>query len=79
MITELGTSEIKQALDLVNRVFSEFVAIDYSEQGNKTFNCTIINIRKSGKSRPTTRLRVALSELVRRRGRTAQLERLRLR
>ena len=38
MIKELGKTEIKQALDLVNRVFSEFVAVDYSEQGNKTFN-----------------------------------------
>jgi GNAT superfamily N-acetyltransferase len=38
MIKELGKNEIKQALDLVNRVFSEFVAVDYSEQGNKTFN-----------------------------------------
>ena len=38
MIRELGKNEIEQALDLVNRVFSEFVAEDYSEQGNKTFN-----------------------------------------
>jgi predicted GNAT family N-acyltransferase len=38
MIRELGKNEIRQALDLVNRVFSEFVAVDYSEQGNKTFN-----------------------------------------
>jgi GNAT superfamily N-acetyltransferase len=38
MIMELGKAEIKQALDLVNPVFSEFVAVDYSEQGNKTFN-----------------------------------------
>ena len=38
MIKELGKNEIKQALDLVNRVFTEFVAVDYSEQGNKTFN-----------------------------------------
>jgi len=38
MIKEVGKDEIKQALDLVNRVFSEFVAVDYSEQGNKTFN-----------------------------------------
>ena len=28
---------MKEALDLVNAVFSEFVAVDYSEQGQKTF------------------------------------------
>jgi len=38
MIKKLTKNEIKQALDLVNRVFSEFVAVDYSEQGNKSFN-----------------------------------------
>ena len=38
MIKEVGKNDLKQALDLVNRVFSEFVAVDYSEQGNKTFN-----------------------------------------
>ena len=38
MIKELSKNDIQQALDLVNRVFSEFVAIDYSEQGKKTFN-----------------------------------------
>ena len=38
MINELGKNDIRQALDLVNRVFSEFVAVDYSEQGNKTFS-----------------------------------------
>ena len=38
MIKELGKNEIKQALELVNRVFAEFVAVDYSEQGNKTFH-----------------------------------------
>ena len=38
LIKELGKDDIKQALDLVNKVFSEFVAVDYSEQGNKTFN-----------------------------------------
>jgi len=37
MIKELVKNDIWQALDLVNRVFSEFVAIEYSEQGNKTF------------------------------------------
>ena len=38
MIKEICKSEIKQALDLVNRVFAEFVAVDYSERGNKSFN-----------------------------------------
>jgi GNAT superfamily N-acetyltransferase len=38
MIKEVGKAGLIQALDLVNRVFSEFVAVDYSEQGNKTFN-----------------------------------------
>ena len=38
MIRELGKNDIKQALELVNRVFTEFVAVDYSEQGNKTFH-----------------------------------------
>jgi len=38
MINELGKNDIRQALDLVNRVFTEFVAVDYSEQGSKTFS-----------------------------------------
>ena len=37
MIKEVGKVDLKQAFDLVNEVFSEFVAVDYSEQGNKTF------------------------------------------
>jgi predicted GNAT family N-acyltransferase len=37
MIKEVGKSDLKQALDLVNNVFSEFVAIDYSEHGINTF------------------------------------------
>jgi len=37
MIKEVGKQDVKQALNLVNEVFSEFVAVDYSEQGNKTF------------------------------------------
>ena len=37
MIKAIGKEDLKQALDLVNDVFSEFVAIDYSEQGNNTF------------------------------------------
>ena len=38
MIKELKKDEIRQALELVNRVFSEFVAVDYSQQGRKSFN-----------------------------------------
>ena len=37
MIREIDKKDLKQALDLVNAVFSEFVAVDYSEQGNQTF------------------------------------------
>ena len=37
MIKEIDKSNLKQALDLVNEVFSEFVAADYSEQGIATF------------------------------------------
>jgi hypothetical protein len=35
MIKEISKNDLKKALDLVNRVFSEFVAVDYSEQGVK--------------------------------------------
>ena len=38
MIKEIGKDELRQVLDLVNKVFSEFVAVDYSEQGRKTFS-----------------------------------------
>ena len=37
MVKEVPRKDIKQAIDLVNRVFSEFVAADYSEQGKHTF------------------------------------------
>ena len=37
MIKEVGKNDLKQALDLVNDVFTEFVAADYSEQGKDTF------------------------------------------
>ena len=37
MIKEVDDKSLQQALDLVNRVFSEFVAVDYSEQGLNTF------------------------------------------
>jgi predicted GNAT family N-acyltransferase len=37
MIKEINSNNLKQALDLVNKVFSEFVAVDYSEQGKNTF------------------------------------------
>ena len=38
MIKEVSKKDLKQALDLVNQVFHEFVAIDYSEQGIKSFD-----------------------------------------
>ena len=38
MIKEVDKNNLKQALGLVNRVFSEFVADDYSEQGKKSFH-----------------------------------------
>ena len=37
MIKEVSKNDLRQALDLVNKVFSEFVAVDYSEQGKETF------------------------------------------
>lgn len=37
MIKEIDSKDLKQAIDLVNAVFSEFVAVDYSEQGRNTF------------------------------------------
>ena len=37
MIKEVSEKDLQRALDLVNRVFSEFVAVDYSEQGRSTF------------------------------------------
>ncbi|MCL2697830.1 MAG: GNAT family N-acetyltransferase [Oscillospiraceae bacterium] len=37
MIKEIGSNDLEQALDLVNKVFSEFVAVDYSERGKNTF------------------------------------------
>ena len=37
MIKEVDDKDLQRALDLVNRVFSEFVAVDYSEQGRNTF------------------------------------------
>jgi predicted GNAT family N-acyltransferase len=38
LIKEVGKKDLKQAIELVNNVFSEFVAVDYSEQGKRTFN-----------------------------------------
>ena len=38
MIKEIGREDFKEALDLVNRVFTEFVAIDYGDAGRKTFH-----------------------------------------
>ena len=37
MIKEIEGKDLKQAIDLVNKVFSEFVAVEYSEQGRNTF------------------------------------------
>ena len=37
IIKEITKENLKQALVLVNEVFSEFVAVDYSEQGRNTF------------------------------------------
>lgn len=37
MIKEIDALDLERALELVNRVFSEFVAVDYSEQGRATF------------------------------------------
>lgn len=37
-IVEVGKDDLKEAIGLVNRVFSEFVAVDYSEQGRRTFS-----------------------------------------
>jgi len=37
MVKEVPTQDVPRALNLVNCVFSEFVAIDYSEQGRNTF------------------------------------------
>ncbi len=37
MIKEIGRKDIREALDLVNNVFAEFVAKDYSEEGKQTF------------------------------------------
>jgi len=37
MIKEVPAKDVPQAIDLVNRVFAEFVAVDYGEQGRNTF------------------------------------------
>ena len=37
MIKEVTNKDLERAIDLVNRVFSEFVAVDYSERGKSTF------------------------------------------
>jgi len=37
MVKEVPDKDIARAIDLVNDVFSEFVAVDYSEQGRNTF------------------------------------------
>ncbi|AFA48819.1 GNAT family N-acetyltransferase [Acetobacterium woodii] len=38
MIRIINDTDLKEAIDLVNQVFSEFIAEDYSPEGNKTFN-----------------------------------------
>ena len=43
MIKEVGDKDLQRALDLVNRVFSEFVAVDYSQQGIDTFESYLRN------------------------------------
>ena len=37
MIKKLPNKDIERAIALVNEVFSEFVAVDYSEEGRNTF------------------------------------------
>ncbi|MCL2569466.1 MAG: GNAT family N-acetyltransferase [Oscillospiraceae bacterium] len=37
MIREVADKDVPRAIDLVNRVFTEFVAVDYSKQGRNTF------------------------------------------
>ncbi|MCL2034153.1 MAG: GNAT family N-acetyltransferase [Oscillospiraceae bacterium] len=37
MVKEIGAGDLEQALGLVNAVFSEFVASDYSERGRTEF------------------------------------------
>jgi len=37
VIKEISKNDLQQALDLVNDVFLEFVAVDYSEQGKNAF------------------------------------------
>ncbi|MCL2367850.1 MAG: GNAT family N-acetyltransferase, partial [Oscillospiraceae bacterium] len=37
MVKEVPAADRKSAIDLVNAVFTEFVAIDYAEQGRRTF------------------------------------------
>jgi len=47
MIREISNHEdLKQAFELVDEVFSEFVAVDYSEQGKNTFESYMENILK---------------------------------
>ena len=43
MIKEVAKDDLKRALDLVNEVFSEFVAVDYSALGKATFETYLKN------------------------------------
>ena len=43
MVKQIDEADLKAALELVNQVFAEFVAIDYSQQGNATFAAYLEN------------------------------------
>jgi len=43
MIKEICKNDLKKAIALVNEVFSEFVAVDYSQQGIDTFESYLEN------------------------------------
>ena len=43
MVREVADRDVKRALALVNAVFSEFVAVNYSEEGIRTFESYLQN------------------------------------
>ena len=43
MIKKIDIDNLKPALDLVNNIFTEFVAVEYSEQGQNTFKTYLEN------------------------------------
>ena len=51
MIKEVENKDLAQAIDLVNDVFSEFVAVDYSEQGRKSLENKLKEISDNLKSK----------------------------